>query len=88
MFPSVDKPVFLFQFACAEIKFLSNGRYIPDASNALYDVLREMAESHASKKQRYKGEDAELLEKVSAHLITKETLRQKLAQHVEKVSYT
>ncbi|KAA8549565.1 hypothetical protein F0562_001417 [Nyssa sinensis] len=61
-------------------------KYIPDATGAIYDVLREMADSHASKKKRYE-EDAELLRKVSAGLITKETLREKLAQHVEKADY-
>lgn len=62
-------------------------RYIPDATGAVYDALRDMAQSHASKKKRYDDEDAELLRKVSARLITKETLREKLAQHVEQVDY-
>ncbi|GAV69075.1 HATPase_c domain-containing protein/Topo-VIb_trans domain-containing protein, partial [Cephalotus follicularis] len=62
-------------------------RYIPDATNALYDVLKEMAQQHASKKKRYEEQDADLLQKVSARLITKETLREKLAQHVEQVDY-
>ncbi|KAK7827228.1 dna topoisomerase 6 subunit b [Quercus suber] len=62
-------------------------KYIPDATNAVYDVLKEMAQLHASKKKRYENEDAEILKKVSAKLITKETLRQKLAEHVEKVDY-
>lgn len=61
------------------------GRYIPDATGAIYDVLKEMTQMHASKKIKYDGEDAELLRKVSARLITKETLREKLAQHVEQV---
>jgi DNA topoisomerase-6 subunit B len=52
----------------------------------VYDVLRDMAQSHVSKKKRYDDEDAELLNKVSSRLITKETLREKLAQHVEQVS--
>lgn len=67
------------------IKFVSIGRYIPDATGAVYDVLREMAQSHVSKKKRYDDEDAEILSKVSARVITKETLREKLAQHVEQV---
>jgi DNA topoisomerase-6 subunit B len=76
-----------FLFAWTEIKFVCVGRYIPDATGAVYDVLRDMAQSHASKKKRYDDdEDAELLRKVSARLITKETLREKLAQHVEQVS--
>ncbi|KAI7992978.1 DNA topoisomerase 6 subunit B [Camellia lanceoleosa] len=45
--------------------------YIPDATGAIYDVLKEMALSHASKKKRYQDEDADLLKKVSARLITK-----------------
>ncbi|XAR69882.1 DNA topoisomerase (ATP-hydrolyzing) [Bertholletia excelsa] len=61
-------------------------KYIPDATNAVYDVLREMS-SHASKRRRFEGGDAELLKKVSTHLITKDTLREKLAQHVEQVDY-
>lgn len=60
-------------------------RYIPDATGAIYDVLKEMAHSHVSKKKRYEAEDAELLRKVSARLITKDTLSGKLAQHVEQV---
>ncbi|THG22979.1 hypothetical protein TEA_008401 [Camellia sinensis var. sinensis] len=63
------------------------GRYIPDATGAIYDVLKEMALSHASKKRRYQDEDADLLKKVSARLITKNTLAEKLAQHVEQVDY-
>lgn len=45
-----------------------------------------MAQFHVSKKKRYEDEDGELLKKVSGHLITKETLSEKLAQHVEQVS--
>lgn len=46
-----------------------------------------MAKSHSSKKKRYEEGDADILQKVSDHLITKETLYGKLAQHVEKVSF-
>lgn len=60
-------------------------RYIPSATGAVYDVLKGMAQSHTSKKRRFESEDAELLSKVSAHLITKDTLSEKLAQHVEQV---
>lgn len=67
---------------------LSIGRYLPDATGAIYDVLKEMSKLHASKKKRYDNEDAELLENVAARLITKETLTEKLAQHVEQVSST
>lgn len=45
-----------------------------------------MAQFHVSKKKRYEGDDAELLKKVSGQLVTKETLREKLSQHVEQVS--
>ncbi|OVA06658.1 Histidine kinase-like ATPase [Macleaya cordata] len=62
-------------------------KYIPDATGAIYDVLREMAQQHASKKKRYEGEDAEILKQVSARLITKQTLHDKLAKHVEQVDY-
>ncbi|XP_057956188.1 DNA topoisomerase 6 subunit B isoform X2 [Malania oleifera] len=62
-------------------------KYIPDATGAVYNVLRDMADSHASKKKRYDDDDAEILKKVSARLITKDTLKEKLAQHVEKVDY-
>ncbi|XVF04637.1 hypothetical protein REPUB_Repub05bG0101700 [Reevesia pubescens] len=62
-------------------------KYIPDAANAVYDVLKEMAKSHVSKKKRYGEGDADVLEKVSDQLITKETLKEKLTQHVEKVDY-
>lgn len=51
----------------------------------MYNVLKEMAQVHASKKKRHESEDAEILSKVSARLITNETLRDKLAQHVEQV---
>lgn len=62
-------------------------RYIPDATNAVYDVLKYMSQSHASKKKRYSGEEAEILSNITANLITKETIKEKLAEHVEKVDY-
>ncbi|RVX13007.1 DNA topoisomerase 6 subunit B [Vitis vinifera] len=62
-------------------------KYIPDATGAIYDVLREMAQLHASKKKRYEDEDADVLRKVSTHSITKQTLTEKLAKHVEQVDY-
>lgn len=61
------------------------GRYIPNATAAVYDVLKEMAKSHAAKKKRYEEEDVELLTKISEHVITKDTLAEKLARHVEQV---
>ena len=39
------------------------------------------------KKKRYEEGDANILQKVSDQLITKETLKEKLTQHVEKVSF-
>ncbi|XP_022754303.1 DNA topoisomerase 6 subunit B isoform X2 [Durio zibethinus] len=62
-------------------------KYIPDATNAVYDVLKEMAKLHASKKKRYEEGDADILQKVSDQLITEEALKEKLTQHVEKVDY-
>ncbi|XP_072055613.1 DNA topoisomerase 6 subunit B isoform X2 [Arachis hypogaea] len=64
-------------------------KYIPDATGAVYNVLKDMAETqlHASKKFRYGDDDGELLRKVSENLITKETLSEKLAKHVEQVDY-
>lgn len=44
-----------------------------------------MAQQHKAKKKRFEKEDAELLEKVSDRLVTKETLMEKLAQHVQQV---
>nr|GMD14822.1 DNA topoisomerase 6 subunit B isoform X1 [Ipomoea batatas] len=61
-------------------------RYIPNASNAIFDVLKDMANQHASKKKRFEGEDADLLKQVSVNSVTREILKDKLAQHVEKVS--
>ena len=64
---------------------LANARYIPDAANAIYDVLKEAAQLHTSKKRKYEGEDAEILSKVSTRALTTETLKEKLARHVEQV---
>ncbi|KAL7113353.1 hypothetical protein ACP275_04G056200 [Erythranthe tilingii] len=65
----------------------SLNKYIPNATTAIYDILKEMSRAHALKKRRYDGKDAELLKQVSAQLVTQETLREKLAQHVEQVDY-
>ncbi|KAL3519195.1 hypothetical protein ACH5RR_021784 [Cinchona calisaya] len=62
-------------------------KYIPNVTGAIYDVLKEMSQLHASKKKRYDNEDADVLKKVSNQIITKETLSEKLAQHVEQVDY-
>jgi len=53
----------------------------------VYNVLKEMTQLHAAKKIRYGDDDVELLRKVSENLITKETLIEKLAKHVEQVCY-
>lgn len=60
------------------------GRYIPDASGAIYNVLKQMIPSNPSKKIRY-GDDLELLRNVSDNLVTKETFSEKLTKHVEQV---
>ncbi|KAK6164225.1 hypothetical protein DH2020_001089 [Rehmannia glutinosa] len=65
----------------------SLNKYIPNATGAIYEILKEMSRTHASKKQRCEGKDGELLKQVSAKLVTEETLREKLAQHVEQVDY-
>ncbi|XP_018490667.1 DNA topoisomerase 6 subunit B isoform X1 [Raphanus sativus] len=65
----------------------SLSRYIPDATGAVYEVLKQMTEEHTNKRKRYKEEDTAMLEKVSKHIITKETLKEKLAEHVEQVDY-
>ncbi|CAA0805756.1 DNA topoisomerase 6 subunit B [Striga hermonthica] len=65
----------------------SLSKYIPNATGAIYEVLKEVARAHASKKRRCEGADAELLKQVSDKIVTEETLREKLAQHVEQVDY-
>ncbi|OIS98705.1 PREDICTED: DNA topoisomerase 6 subunit B isoform X1 [Nicotiana attenuata] len=62
-------------------------KYIPDSTNAIYIVLKEMANLHASKRKRYGNDETDILKQVSVNSITKDTLREKLAQHVEKVDY-
>ncbi|KAL4576878.1 hypothetical protein LXL04_012978 [Taraxacum kok-saghyz] len=64
-------------------------RYIGDATNAIYSILKEASQLHANKKKRLdiKDEDAELLQKVADRSITKEMLSEKLIQHVEQVDY-
>ncbi|KAJ0020362.1 hypothetical protein Pint_31233 [Pistacia integerrima] len=69
------------------IKFLSTGRYIPDAAGAIYNVLKEMSQFQVSKKRRYEEQDTDLLKHVHSRMVTKETLIQMLGQHVEKVDY-
>ncbi|CAA6670188.1 unnamed protein product [Spirodela intermedia] len=57
-------------------------RYVPDASRALVEVLRELK---PGKRQRL--EDDELIRKVISRDITEATFREKLTQHVEQVDY-
>lgn len=59
-------------------------RYIPNATTAVYEILKEMSRF---KKRRIEYKDEELLKQVSAKVVTEETLREKLAQHVEQVDY-
>lgn len=63
----------------------SLSRYIPDATGAVYEVLKQMTEEHTKKRKLYKEEETAMLEKVSKLIITKETLKEKLAEHVEQV---
>ncbi|KAH7684331.1 DNA topoisomerase VI subunit B protein [Dioscorea alata] len=62
-------------------------RYIPDASNAIYDILEKISQNKEAKRHRYEAEDNELLEKVSSQEITEISLRDHLTQHVEQVDY-
>ncbi|PWA88260.1 topoisomerase 6 subunit B [Artemisia annua] len=64
-------------------------KYLDDAAGGIYTILKEASDQQAKKKQRteIKDEDVEFLEKVSDRLITKETLIEMLAQHVEQVDY-
>lgn len=62
-------------------------KYLPDVTNAIYNVLKLTEKSHASKRKRFEDKDVETLTQVKTHLITKETLKEKLAQHVEQVDY-
>jgi DNA topoisomerase VI B subunit len=65
----------------------SLSRYIPDATGAVYEVLKQMTEEHKTKRKRYGEEDIVMLDKVSKQIITKETLKEKLAEHVEQVFF-
>ncbi|XP_059281847.1 DNA topoisomerase 6 subunit B isoform X2 [Lycium ferocissimum] len=61
-------------------------KYIPSATAAIYDLLKQ-TNAHGSKKRRYTDDNADLLEQVSVNSVTKNTFKEKLAQHVEKVDY-
>lgn len=75
-----------FLFHSRPILNLLYCRYIPDATGAVYTVLKDMAHLRKSKKKRYDEEDAEILQQVSDNVITRDTLSEKLAQHVQQVS--
>ncbi|GKB54292.1 zinc finger, CCHC-type containing protein [Tanacetum coccineum] len=64
-------------------------KYLNDAAGGIYTILKVASDLQAKKKQHMeiKDEDAEVLQKVSNRLITKETLIEKLALHVEQVDY-
>ncbi|TMX02488.1 hypothetical protein EJD97_021413 [Solanum chilense] len=62
-------------------------KYIPSATAAIYDLLKQTTNVHASKKRRFRDDNADLLKQVSVNSLTKDTFREKLAQHVEKVDY-
>lgn len=68
-----------------ELTNLPIRRYIPNATGAIYEILKEISRSRPSKKRRYEDNDEELLKQVSDKLVTAETLHEKLAQHVEQV---
>lgn len=60
-------------------------KYIPDASRAIYEVLKDIVQLRSPKKPRYGDVYEEILNRVSSREITETTLREKLAQHVEQV---
>lgn len=60
-------------------------KYIPDASRAIYEVLKDIVQLRTPKKPRYGDVYEEILDRVSSREITETTLRDKLAQHVEQV---
>lgn len=62
-------------------------KYIPSATAAIYDLLKQTTNAHASKKRCFRDDHSDLLKQVSVNSLTKETFREKLAQHVEKVDY-
>ncbi|KAG5629964.1 hypothetical protein H5410_001681 [Solanum commersonii] len=62
-------------------------KYIPSATAAIYDLLKQTTIVHASKKRRFRDDNADLLKQVSVNSLTKDTFREKLAQHVEKMLF-
>ncbi|KAH9303067.1 hypothetical protein KI387_014650, partial [Taxus chinensis] len=60
-------------------------KYIPDASRAIYDVLKEVVQLRSPKRPKFGDDYDEILEKVTSREITESTLREKLTQHVEQV---
>ncbi|KAK4380278.1 hypothetical protein RND71_002140 [Anisodus tanguticus] len=61
-------------------------KYIPSATAAIYDLLKQ-TNAHGSKKRRRGDDSADLLKQVSVNAVIKDTFKEKLAQHVEKVDY-
>lgn len=72
---------------CVVILIFQYCRYIPNATGAVYEILKEISKSQGAKRRRVDDKDEELLKQVSAKVVTEETLREKLAQHVEQVDY-
>lgn len=62
-------------------------RYIPNATGAVYEILKVLSKSQGAKRRRLDDKDEELLKQVSAKVVTEETFREKLTQHVEQVDY-
>ncbi|XP_062017838.1 DNA topoisomerase 6 subunit B isoform X1 [Rosa rugosa] len=60
-------------------------KYAENVAGAVCGVLKQMQQIQASKKRRYDGKEAEILKKLSSGMITKETVKEKLVQHVEQV---
>lgn len=66
---------------------LSNCRYAENVAGAVCGVLKQMQQIQASKKKRYNDKEAEVLEKLSTGMITKQMVKEKLVQHVEQVRW-
>ncbi|KAL4198195.1 hypothetical protein AMTRI_Chr03g44710 [Amborella trichopoda] len=62
-------------------------RYIPDASRAIYGVMKEIAKSRDSKQRQYNEKEEEILNKVSCREITEPIIKEKLTHYVEQVDY-
>ncbi|KAK9941287.1 hypothetical protein M0R45_017898 [Rubus argutus] len=60
-------------------------KYAENVAGAVCGVLKQMQQIQASKKKRYNDKEAEVLEKLSTGMITKQMVKEKLVQHVEQV---